>query len=73
VAAGEFLTEAIGRNESCLWESKVEWRENRTSLEARTSSGAISRQELDRGDRAQATEQLLEALDPARLAFLGNL
>jgi len=41
-----------------LWEGKMEWRENRSKLETRTSSGAISRQELEPGNRVEATEQL---------------
>jgi len=56
-----------------LWEGKVEWRENRASLEARTASGAISRKELERADRALATEQLLEALDSGEARVLGKL
>jgi acetate kinase len=56
-----------------LWEGKMEWRENRALLEARTSSGALSRQELERGDRAEATAQLLEALVSGQTRVLEEL
>jgi acetate kinase len=51
----------------------MEWRENRARLEARTASGAISKQELERGDRAHATEQLLEALVSGETRVLREL
>ena len=56
-----------------LWEGKMEWRENRSTLEARTSSGAVSRQELERTDRVDATAQLLEALVSGGTRVLGGL
>jgi acetate kinase len=56
-----------------VWEGRVEWRENRATLQARTSSGAVSRQELERGDRAHATDQLLEALVSGETCVLGEL
>jgi acetate kinase len=56
-----------------LWEGKIDWRENRTTLEARTSSGATAKQELEPGDRAHATEQLLEALVSGDVRVLGDL
>jgi acetate kinase len=56
-----------------LWEGKMEWRENRAKLEARTSAGAISRQELERGDRVEATAQLLEALVSGETRVLREL
>jgi len=45
-----------------LWEGKVEWRDDSATLEVRTSSGANSKQELQRIQRPEATSQLLEAL-----------
>jgi acetate kinase len=45
-----------------LWEAKIEWRENRATLEVHTSSGTPWRQDLKRGERAEATAQLLKAL-----------
>jgi len=56
-----------------LWEGKMEWRENRATLEARTSPGAVSRQKLERGDRVEATAQLLEALVSGETRVLGEL
>lgn len=56
-----------------LWEGKMEWRENRAKLETRTSSGAVSRQELEREDRVEATAQLLEALVSGETRVLGEL
>ena len=56
-----------------LWEGKMEWRENRATLDVRTSSGAVSRRELDRGDRVEATAQLLEALVSGKTRVLGGL
>lgn len=56
-----------------LWEGKIEWRENRATLAVRTSSGAIARQELEREDRAHATEQLLDALVSGEARVLGKL
>lgn len=56
-----------------LWEGKVEWRENLATLEARTSSGGVSRQELERGDRIEATAQLLDALISGDTRLLGKL
>jgi acetate kinase len=56
-----------------LWEAKIEWRENCATLAVRNSSGAIARQELEPGDRAHATEQLLEALVSGEARVLGKL
>jgi acetate kinase len=56
-----------------LWEGKIEWRENRAKLEVRTSSGAVSKQELEQVDRAHATEQLLAALVSGETCVLKEL
>ena len=56
-----------------LSEGKMEWRENRATLEVRTSSGAVSRQELEQTDRVEATERLLEALVSGETRVLGGL
>jgi acetate kinase len=56
-----------------LWEGKMEWRDSRANLETRTSSGAVSRQDLERGDRAEATAHLLEALVSGKTRVLGEL
>ena len=55
------------------WEGKMEWCENRAKLEARTSSGTVSRRELERGDRVDAAAQLLEALVSGKTRVLGEL
>ncbi len=55
------------------WEGKVAWRENRAMLEARASSGATSRQELDQGARVLATAQLLEAMVSGETRVLRQL
>jgi acetate kinase len=45
-----------------VWEGKIEWREESATLEVRTSSGASSKKDLQRGERAEATAQLLQEL-----------
>jgi len=69
-ALGDLLPEVPPKP---LWEGKMEWRENRAMLEARNFSGAVSRQELERTDRVEATAQLLEALVSGRTRLLGDL
>lgn len=56
-----------------LWEGKIEWREQRVALEVRTSSGKVSKRELKRGERAEATAQLLQALVSGDTRVLGQL
>ena len=56
-----------------LWEGKMEWRDNLATLEVRTSSGAVSRQESARRDRVEATAQLLDALVSGETRVLGEL
>src|SRR5690348_3934949 len=56
-----------------LWEGKMEWRDNLAILEVRTSSGAVSRQELARRDRVEATAQLLDALISGETRVLSML
>jgi acetate kinase len=56
-----------------LWEGKIEWRENRAVLEVRTSSGAVSKQDLKRVERAEATAQLLQALVSGKVRVLAQL
>ena len=55
------------------WEGKMEWCENRAKFEARTSSGTVSRRELEQGDRVDAAAQLLEALVSGKARVLGEL
>ena len=56
-----------------LWEGKIEWRENRATLEVRTPSGRVSKQDLKRGERAAATAQLLQALVSGETRVLAHL
>ena len=56
-----------------LWQGKVEWRDDRATLETRRSSGATSRIELPRGERLEATAQLLRALVEGKTRVLGQL
>lgn len=56
-----------------LWAAKMEWRKNRAALEVRTSSGTVSRQGLKRGERAEATAQLLQALVAGDASVLAKL
>jgi acetate kinase len=56
-----------------LWEGKMEWRENRATLEVRTSFGTAIKQDLERGERSEATAQLLQALVSGKTAVLKAL
>jgi len=69
-ALGDLLPEVPPKP---LWEGKMEWRESRAMLDARNFSGAVSRQELERTDRVEATAQLLKLWFRAGHAFLGTL
>jgi acetate kinase len=56
-----------------LWEGKIEWQQNRATLEVRTSSGTILRQDLRRGERVESTAQLLQALVSGDTRVLARL
>jgi acetate kinase len=56
-----------------LWEGKIEWLGDCAKLEARTASGAKTEQELKRGERAEATAQLLYALVSGETRVLTQL
>src|SRR5216683_5842695 len=45
-----------------LWQGKLEWRGDHASLEVRTSSGAISKSNVSRGNRTETTSRLLHEL-----------
>jgi acetate kinase len=45
-----------------LWEGKLEWRDDRASLEVRISSGEVSKENVPRGERPEATSCLLNEL-----------
>ena len=55
------------------WEGKIEWLECSATLEARTSSGASSKKDLQRGERAEATAQLLQELVSGETRVLQKL
>lgn len=56
-----------------LWEGKIEWRDHGAKLEARTASGTKTQRELKRGERADATAQLLQALLSGQTRVLTQL
>jgi acetate kinase len=56
-----------------LWDGKLEWREDRATLEARTVSGAVSREYLPRGERSEATSKLLNELVSGKTRVLESL
>lgn len=56
-----------------LWEGKIEWLDKRAILEVRTSSGIVSEQDLKRGERGEATAQLLRALVSGETRILAKL
>jgi acetate kinase len=45
-----------------LWEGKLEWRDDRATLEAHTASGAAVRENVAPGERSAATSRLLNEL-----------
>src|ERR1700690_1337045 len=55
------------------WEGKIEWCDKRAVLEVRTSSGIVSKQNLKRVERAEATAQLLQALVSGETCVLAQL
>ena len=56
-----------------LWEGKIEWRDDCAKLETRTASGAKIEQDLKRGERSEATAQLLQALRSGETRVLSQL
>src|SRR5437868_3029680 len=56
-----------------LWEGKLECRDDRATLEARTSSGAVTKENLARGDRSAATSHLLDELVSGKSRVLKSL
>jgi len=45
-----------------LWDGKLEWRDDGATFEVRTSSGAVSTEDVNKGDRPSATVRLLNEL-----------
>ena len=56
-----------------LWKGNLEWREDRGTLDVQTSSGLSTKQDLQRGERSAATEQLLQALVSGKTGVLKSL
>jgi len=56
-----------------LWEGKLEWRDDRATLEARTASGATVKENVERGERSAATSHLLSELASGKTRVLESL
>jgi acetate kinase len=56
-----------------LWEGKIEWRDDSAKLKVRASSGVKTEQKLKRGDRSEATANLLQALLSGETCVLSQL
>ena len=56
-----------------LWEGKLEWRDDRATLEARTASGAVAKENVERGERSAATSHLLNELASGKTRVLESL
>jgi acetate kinase len=56
-----------------LWEGKLEWRGDRAALEARTASGVVARENVERGNRPAATSHLLNELASGKTRVLESL
>jgi acetate kinase len=56
-----------------LWEGKLEWRDERATLEARSASGAVVRENVERSDRLAATSHLLNELASGKTRVLESL
>ena len=56
-----------------IWQGKLEWTENGESLEVRSSKGALLRKQFKRGERSQATAELLRLLLSGETQVLARL
>ena len=56
-----------------LWEGRIEWRDDRARLEARTASGATVKENVERGERSAATSHLLNELASGKTRVLDSL
>jgi acetate kinase len=56
-----------------LWEGKLEWHDDRATLEARTASGAAVRENVEPGERSAATSHLLNELVSGKTRVLESL
>jgi len=56
-----------------LWEGKLEWRDDRATLEARAASGVVAKENVERGERSAATSHLLNELASGKTRVLESL
>jgi acetate kinase len=56
-----------------LWEGKLEWRDDRATLEAHTAFGVVSKEHVERGERSAATSHLLNELAAGKTRVLKSL
>jgi len=56
-----------------LWQGKLEWRDDRATLEAGTASGAVAKENVERGERSAATSHLLNELASGKTRVLESL
>ena len=56
-----------------LWEGKLEWRDDRATLQARAASGAVAKETVERGERSVATARLLNELASGKTRVLESL
>jgi acetate kinase len=55
------------------WEGKLEWRDDRATLQVRTSSGAAAKENVEKGERSEATAHLLNELASGKTRVLASL
>jgi acetate kinase len=55
------------------WDGKLEWRDDRATFEIRASSGAVSKENVQKSDRPAATTQLLGELVSGKTRVLASL
>jgi len=55
------------------WDGKLEWRDDRATFEIRASSGAVSKENVQKSDRPAATAQLLGELVSGKTRVLASL
>ena len=56
-----------------LWEGKLEWRDDRATLQARAASGAVAKETVERVERSVATARLLNELASGKTRVLESL
>jgi acetate kinase len=56
-----------------LWQGKLEWRDDRATLEVRTSPGSVAKENVEKGERSDATAHLLNELASGKTRVLASL